>query len=464
MHKVAIIGGGPGGYVAAIRLQQYGIDCVVFEKKRIGGVCLNEGCIPTKSLVKVADLFSEMKEAESFGLKVLDFKVDYEAVWQRKNRIVEQLVSGVEFIFKKRNIPIIKECVIEIKKIATGYKIITTEGQYQSQYLILATGSQPKELPFLKFDGEKILSSTDILDMKELPESLVVIGGGVIGCEFASIYNQMGVKTHVIEFLPNLIATEDNEISKRLNMALKKSGIAVLLNTSVDSYENSENKIVLNLSDGKKIETEKVLLSVGRKALFDVTFESLELVNGFININDEMRTNLPNVFAIGDVTGKKMLAHTASKQGLLVADLLKNELCSTGRKTKKINYDLIPSCTFTNPEIGSVGMTEEQARERFEAISVGKFPFTANGKALGAGYTFGFVKTISDAKTKMLLGMHIIGPQATELIAQGGILLGTKASSHVIEDVIFAHPTLSEAIMESIEDLESLAIHKMLKN
>jgi dihydrolipoamide dehydrogenase len=461
--KVAIVGGGPGGYVTAIRLQQYGIDVTVFEKERLGGVCLNHGCIPTKSLVKVAELFGEIKNADQFGLQVNEPIVDYPKVWERKNKVVEQLVSGVEFIFKKRNIPNIKEKVIKIVKLDNHYKLVTSDNEYEAEYIILATGSKPKELPFLKFDGEDILSSRDILKIQELPKRLVVIGGGVIGCEFASIYNQFGVQVQIVEFLPDLVYLEDAEISKRLAMALKKNGIKMHLKATVETYKKRDEEIVLKLSNGKEIVTDKILVSVGRAPVCDIEFENCELKmeNGFIQISDYFRTNLSNVFSIGDVTGKLMLAHTASKQGLIVADIIRNELKPEKIEVMNLDYNSIPACTFTHPEIGSVGLTQQQAQEQYEDILIGKFPFTANGKALGLGSTFGFVKVIADSQTHTLLGMHIIGPQATELIAQGGILIGSKATITDVKKIVFAHPTLSETIMEAMEDLEKLAVHKI---
>lgn len=463
MSKVAIIGGGPGGYVTAIRLQQYGIETIVFEKERLGGVCLNWGCIPTKSYVKVAELFSEISEAEQFGLSVRAATVDFKKVWERKNKVVDQLVSGVEFMFKKRKIPNIKESVTRIIRKESSYLIITEEAEYEAEYLVLATGSRPKELPFMKFDHQHILSSKDLLSLTELPTKLTIIGGGVIGCEFASIFNQFGVDVEIVEFLPSLLSMEDTEISKRLTMALKKRGIKIHLNTAVEAYEKAEDKLILKLSNGKEIETDKVLVSVGRVPVCNIEFENCELKreNGFISIDDQFHTNLDNVFAIGDVTGKLMLAHTASKQGLMVADLLFNQIKKANVEILDLDYKKIPACTFTNPEIGSVGYTEEQAKEKFGEISVGKFPFTANGKALGAGNTFGFVKTIAEKKSNRLIGLHIIGPQATELIAQGGILLGLKATTEDVKTIVFAHPTLSEAVMEAIEDTEQMAVHKL---
>ena len=463
IFKVVIIGGGPGGYVTAIRLQQYGIDVAVFEKERIGGVCLNHGCIPTKSLVKVADLYSEIKESENYGISIEKPCVDYKKVWQRKNEVVEKLVSGIEFIFKKRKIRNIKEAVKKIEKTESGYKIITNNQEYFADYVVIATGSKPKELPFMKCDGKKILSSKDILKMEVLPKKLVVIGGGVIGCEFASIYNQLGVEVEIVEFLPNLIDMEDIEISKRLGMSLKRSGIKLHLKTSVENFKETSGGILLELSNGKEIKTDKVLLSVGRVPFMDIEFVNCDISmdNGFVSIDKMMKTNLENVFAIGDVTGKLMLAHTASKQGLIVTDIIHKTINNTKIEIIDLDYKKIPACTFTNPEIASVGYSQKEAEEKYEKILIGKFPFSANGKALGLGATFGFVKIITLEDPNKIIGVHIIGPHATELIAQAGILVGLDATIEDVKKVVFAHPTLSEALMEAVEDLEKLAIHKI---
>ena len=462
-YAVIVVGGGPGGYVSAIRLDQFKIDVAVFEKERLGGVCLNHGCIPTKSMVKVAELFSEINKSENFGIEIENPKINYLNIFNRKNEIVNKLVSGVEYIFKKRQIPVFNEEILQIEKRDNEYLIKTDKSEYSAKYIILATGSLPKQLPALKFDGKNVLSSRDILKMTELPEHLVVIGGGVIGCEFASIYHRLGVEVEIVEFLPKLVFNEDEEISRRLAMALKKSGIKLHLKTSVESYENEGGKLKVKLSNGKEIITNKILLSVGREPFLDIDFKNCELhtKNGFINISGDMRTNLENIFAIGDVTGKLMLAHTASKQGLIVADIINNELNNEKNEILKLVYENIPRCTFTHPEIGSVGLTETQAKERFGEILIGKFPFSANGKALGLGDSFGFVKVIADQKTKKLVGMHIIGPQATELIAQGSILINTDVDIEDVKKAVFAHPTLSECVMEAVEDLEKLAIHKL---
>ncbi len=462
-YEVAIIGGGPGGYVTAIRLSQYKINTVVVEKERLGGVCLNKGCIPTKSLVKIADLYAEILKSDEYGINVQNPTFDYEKIHQRKSEVVEKLVSGVEFIFKKRKIPVINEKAISIEKKSEGYVITTENEEFAAEYIIIATGSKPKELPFIKFDHKFILSSDDALNLTELPQDLVIIGGGVIGCEFASIFNQLGSQVQIVEFFPNLIFNEDKEISKRIAMVMKKAGIKLHLKTSVEGYEIRDDKVVLKLSNGKELETEKVLMSVGREPVFDINLKNFELKTerNFIIVDENMMTSEENIFAIGDVTGKMMLAHTASKQGLTVADILDYKIHNIPKKITNINYKNIPRCTFTNPEIASVGLTEIEAKEEYGKILTGKFPFSANGKALGMGETFGFVKTIADANTKRLLGVHIIGPNATELIAEAAILIDTKFDIERINKMIFAHPTLSESIMEAVEDLEALAIHKL---
>ena len=464
-YRVAIIGGGPGGYEAAIRLNQYAIECVVIEKERLGGVCLNWGCIPTKALVKSAELWREITEAGSYGLAASQGQLDYSKVFSRKNEVVEKLVSGVEYLFQKRKIPVLKTRVNSVSQNAGKFILkLEAEEDVSSDYVILATGSAPKELPNVKIDEKDILSSTGILKLDRLPKSLAVIGGGVVGCEFASVFSAFGVEVHLIEFLPTIVSTEDEEIAKRLQFFLKKSGIKIRTGVGVESYRKADEKIVLQLSDETELEVEKVLLSVGRSPVIGIDFSPVapELTKGAVAIDQYMRTSITNLYAIGDVTGKLPLAHTASKQGLIAAAQIKSMSDGSPKnKFEELIYDNIPRCTFTDPEVASCGLTEKQASEQFQSIKVGKFPFTANGKALAGGNTNGFVKTIARADTNQLIGMHIIGPFAAELIAQGSILINLKATAEDVERVVFAHPTLSEAIMEAVEDLEGLSIHKM---
>lgn len=463
-YQVAVIGGGPGGYEAAIRLNQYGIDCVLIEKDRIGGVCLNWGCIPTKALVKSSEIWHEISIAESFGLSASQHKLEYSKVFDRKNEVVEKLVSGVEFLFEKRKIPVLKTTATALTKTNGTYIITTeTEEEISCNYVIAATGSVPKELPDIRINEKNILSSTGMLKLDKLPSSLAVIGGGIIGCEFASIFAAFGVEVHIIEFLPTLVSTEDEEIAKRLAVFLKKSGIKVKTGVSVESYTEVDDKLNLEISDGTKLVVEKVLLSVGRNPVFNLKCspDSPSFNKGALVIDNFMRTSLENFYAIGDVTAKLPLAHTASKQGLLVAEHIRSQIKKTDLNFNKLSYENIPRCIFTNPEVGSCGLTERQASDLLGEIVVGKFPFTANGKALAGGNTNGFVKIIATADDLRIVGMHIIGPGATELIAQGSILISLKAKAEDVEKVVFAHPTLSEAIMEAIEDLKGQSIHKM---
>lgn len=463
-YQVIIIGGGPGGYETAIRLSQYKIDCLLIEKERLGGICLNWGCIPTKALVKSAELAREIAESETYGLPLIKLNMDYSKIFERKNKIVEQLVSGIEFLYRKRKIPVVHSAATEIIKTTDGYQVQTADGtNLAAKYVIIATGSVPKSLPGIKIDEIDVLSSTGILSLESLPKSLVVVGGGVIGCEFASIFAAFGVKVSIVEFLPRLIATEDEEISKRLALALKKSGIKVLTNTGVESIEKQDGEMLLRLNNENELRAEKVLLAVGRIPLFQIKTTGFELntEKGAIVIDNLMRSSEDGIYAIGDVTAKLQLAHTASKQGLLAAEHIAHLLLNKPAPTHILNYLNIPRCTFTNPEIASVGYTEAEANNRFEEIIVGKFPFSASGKAMAMSATQGFVKTIARKDTGEIVGMHILGPQAAELIAQGTIMIQNRITAESIEDIIFAHPTLSEAIMESVEDLRELSIHKI---
>ena len=461
--QVAIIGGGPGGYTAGIRLQQYGIDCVVIEKERLGGVCLNWGCIPTKALVKIADLYSEIKEREKKGIFLGEQSFSYQVIAQYKSDAVEKLVSGIEYLYEKRDIPVIYSMARRIIRENNKFVVHADNEICSCNYLILATGSKPKAIPGINFNGIDILSSRDILELKDLPESLAVIGGGVIGCEFASIFQQLGVKVQIVEFLPNLVAQEDKEISKRLQILFKKKKVKIHTKSEVKTISKRDGQMVINFASGKKIYAQKVLMSAGRYPICDLEFEGFQIntKNNFVTIDDRMRTNIENVFAIGDITGKLMLAHTASKQAMLVVEMIKNKLKNKDIVFKKLNYSNIPRCTFTNPSIGSVGLTEDQAREKYGEISIGKFMFSANGKALASGTTDGFVKVIVEKNSGRIRGIHIIGPEAAELIAEGSILINLEAGIDQIRQLVFAHPTLSETLAEAIEDTEGLSLHKI---
>lgn len=459
-----IIGGGPGGYETAIRLNQYGIDCAVIEMERLGGICLNWGCIPTKALVKSSELYQEMRSAGDYGFEAVEPGLDYAKIFARKNAIVEQLVGGVEHLFRKRGIPVILERAVSVTVLDRGYEVITASGTtIRSEYLILATGSSPKELPGLKIDEATVLSSTGLLALDSLPQSLAIVGGGVIGCEFASIMNSFGVQTTVIEFLPRILATEDEELTKRLTLALKKAGVKILTGVGVEGANLNASGCELILSDGSKPVFEKALLSVGRTPRLDLRWNGSapEMEKGAVCIDGFMRTSLDGVYAIGDVTAKLALAHTASKQGMIAAAHIRALIEGWQHADPVLDYTNIPRCTFTHPELASVGYTEAQAKEKFGEIKVGKFPYAANGKALAMSATYGLVKTIARADDSTLVGMHILGLSAAELIAQGALLISVGATAEMAERVTFAHPTLSETIKESLEDLHNLSINKI---
>jgi len=463
-REVLIIGGGPGGYETAIRLDQYGINVAVMEMKRLGGVCLNEGCIPTKALVISSELYSEMRTAPEFGFPEMSPSLDYKLIHARKNAIVEQLVSGVEFLFKKREIPVIAEKAVSVAPFGEGWEVKTESGTaVKARFLILATGSLPKELPGIAIDEVNVLSSTGLLALESLPKSLAVVGGGVIGCEFASILNSFGVQTQIIEFLPRIVANEDEEMSKRLTMALKKAGVKISTKVGVQKVTPQDGSCELELTDGSKLNFEKVLMSVGRAPRMELEWQQAapEMEAGAVKIDEFMRSSLPGIYAIGDLTGKMPLAHTASKQGMIASAHIKGIIQGDQPEIPALDYIQIPRVTFTMPELASVGYTEAEAKEKFGEIKVGKFPYSANGKALAMSGTFGLVKTIARADDSKLLGMHILGLNAAELIAQGAILISLGAKAEAVESITFAHPTLSETIKESLEDLQNMSINKI---
>jgi len=430
----------------------------------VGGVCLNWGCIPTKALVKSAELWRELREAHSYGLPLSDALLDYTKVFERKNQIVEQLVSGIEFLFRKRKIPIINDKATAIGKDGELWKVELAAGEtISARRVILATGSEAKSLPGIEIDEKDVLSSTGILALDKLPSSLAVIGGGVIGCEFASVMNSFGVKVHIIEFLPRIVALEDEELSKRLALALKKAGIKISTGVGLKTVTKTSEGLELSLTDDSKLVYDKILMSVGRAPVMNIGWsgEAPQMERGAVVIDELMRTSLPGIYAIGDLTAKLPLAHTASKQGLIVAEQLHCEWHDQAFHLAPLEYVNVPRCTFTDPELASVGFTEAEAKERFTDILTGKFPFSASGKAMAMGNTYGFVKTIARADTKALVGMHILGPNAAELIAQGAILISQGATAEAVESIVFAHPTLSEAVKESLEDIRNLSIHKI---
>lgn len=462
-YDVVIIGSGPGGYVAAIRAGQLGLKTAVIEKDPfLGGTCLHRGCIPTKSLLENADVYAKIQKSKEFGITVGDVTLDWSMVQKRKQGVVDGNAKGIEFYFKKYKVDTITGFgrLLDAKTVE-----VTAEGKdprkVSAKNIILAMGSVPKDLPHIKSDGTKIINSDHILSIDRVPASMLVIGAGAVGCEFASIFSRFGTKTTIVEVMPQLLPIEDEEISKEFTRLFKKKGIDVFTDAKVLSCEITGSGVKSTVeTKGKQqvIETEVVLSATGRRAVtencgLDKVKVQLDQ-RGFVQVDEFMRTGEKGIYAIGDIVPTPALAHCASAEGILAVEHI------AGKNPRPINYDHVPNATYSDPEVASVGLTEKKAKERGYDVKVGKFPLTANAKAKIIGEGGGLVKLVSDAKYDELLGVHIVGPKATELIGEAGVALELEATSESIAKTIHAHPTLSEAIMEAAEDVAGHSIHK----
>jgi len=460
---VAIIGGGPGGYVAAIKAAHLGLETVLVERDKLGGVCLNRGCIPTKALVSTAELLGHLQRAEEFGIKVKDYSVDFPAVMQRKERIIQRLSSGVEQLMKANQIKVIKG---EGQIIEPGRVEVTkAEGQKETiktKNIIIATGSKVLRLPIPGLDSKGVITSDEALSLETLPSRMLIIGGGVVGIEFAGIFKALGVEVTVVEMLPRILLPFDEEIAQRLTQLLKRKGIEILTNCQVKEIRENHLclEVLVSSSEGeKKLETEKVLLAAGRIpdwGNIDVPGLGIELEGKAIKVDKKMKTNLPGIYAVGDVVGKIMLAHVASREGIVAVENI------VGQETL-MDYRVVPNCVFSLPEAASVGLTEEEARKRYNKVKVSKFPFIANGKALSMGETEGMVKMIADGDTLEVLGLHLLGAHASDLIAEGALALSLEVTAREIISTIHAHPTLAETIAEAAEGIIGSPIHLATK-
>ncbi|HBW38123.1 dihydrolipoyl dehydrogenase [Desulfosporosinus sp. BICA1-9] len=456
-YQVGILGGGPGGYVCALRAAQLGLSVVLVEGDRLGGTCLNRGCIPTKALVKSADLWRELQHAEEFGIQAGENSFDFAKMIERKDRVVNTLVSGVEQLFKAAKIQVIKGWG-EITE-AGRINVETESGKVslEVENLVIATGSTPFRIPIPGVNLDGVMTSDNILDEKTLPEKLVIIGGGVIGLEFASIFQALGVKITVVEMLPSLLANIDEEIPKRLNPVLKKTGIDILTKTMVKEIKSVENGLVTVVENAKgiqEIQSDRVLMATGRRFnLRGVNTEQLglELERGAIAVDSQMRTSVPNIYAIGDVTGKMMLAHVASAQGMVVAEHI------AGHQVE-MSYRAVPSAIFTHPEIAAVGATEQELKAADVKYKVSKFPFSANGKAIALGETIGIVKILTNEEG-IVLGSSIMGPQASSLIQELVLAVEKGLNAEELAKTIHAHPTLPEAVMEAAHGILEKPLH-----
>ncbi len=456
---IIIIGSGPGGYVAAIRASQLGLKTAIIERAELGGICLNWGCIPTKSLLKSAQVYEYAKHAENYGIEITDAKPNFTKIIERSRGVSAQMSKGVAFLFKKNNVTLLQGSG-KLK----GNKTVelTFEGKtenYTAEHIILATGSRSKELPNLKQDGKHIIGYRKALTLEKQPESMIVVGSGAIGTELAYFYNAIGTQVTLVEYMPNIVPIEDKDVSAQLGRSLKKAKIKVMVKSSVDKVEIKDNKCIATItSKGKEIELEAdiVLSAVGIVPnLENIGIEEtgIELENGKIKVDDYYKTNIEGIYAIGDIVHGPALAHVASAEGITCVEHI------AGKNPEPVDYTNIPGATYTTPEVASVGLTEETATEKGYELKIGKFPFRASGKAASAGNQDGFIKLIFDAKTDLILGAHFIGLNVTELIAEIVVAKKLGVKAHDIIKSIHPHPTMSEAIMEAAAAAYDEVIH-----
>ncbi|MGE5607152.1 MAG: dihydrolipoyl dehydrogenase [Bacteroidota bacterium] len=452
-YQVAIIGAGPGGYVAALHAARLGMKVCLIEKSEVGGVCLNQGCIPTKTLVGSAKTFSLITKAAEYGIQAgTDARPDWKRILERKNQVITRLVKGIHYLLDQAKVELINGTAAFVS--GHELKITLTDGTERSvgaEKIIIATGSEPNVPEFFNYDGAKVITSNEVLDLPELPESLAIIGGGVIGCEFASIFATFGVKVTIVELMDQLIPNLDSEISGSLRLQLKKKGIEIRTATAVNEALQEETGVRLILSDGKELSTAKVLVSIGRKPNSgQLGLEGIGVklnAKGRIEVNQNLQTNLPWIYAIGDVNDQPWdLAHAASFQGIAAAKHLSG-------KPVVWSVEAMPNCIFTDPEVATVGMTAQEAvAEGLEAVT-SKAPFLANGKALAQGEAVGFIKVVADKKSHRILGVQIIGPEASNLIAEAGLAVKHHLTIEQLTETIHAHPTLAESLHEAAEGI-----------
>lgn len=456
-YDVVIIGAGPGGYVAAIRAAQLGLRVGLVERENVGGICLNWGCIPSKSLLKNAEVLSLIRNAGKFGITFDNMQYDLSKAMARSREVADRLVKGVQYLLKKNGVDLVKG---EGHIVSAGKVEVHPEGQQlEAKNIVIATGSQPRLLPGLEFDGEVIISSYDALKLTEVPPKLVVVGGGAIGIEFAYFYRTYGSEVVIIELLPHLLPNEDEEISVLLEEALSRQGIEILTGCNVQEItgQNGKAEVRVSSSSGeKKVEGDKVLIAigvVGNSEGLGLEKLGVKVEKSFINVDSKMSTKVEGIYAIGDVIGPPLLAHVASAQGIVAVETM------AGHETTELVYEDMPRATYCHPQVASLGLTEAQARERGFKVKVGSFPFRANGKAIALDDYEGLVKFVVDEEFGELLGVHIIGPEASELLAEIGVAKQLEYSAADIAKTVHAHPTLSEAIMEAALAAGDGAIH-----
>ena len=459
-YDLIVIGSGPGGYVAAIRASQLGLKTAIVERESLGGICLNWGCIPTKALLKSAQVFEYINHAADYGIKTAGAEADFAAVVKRSRGVAEGMSKGVQFLMKKNKI----EVIDGFGKVKPGKKVDVTDKDgkatdYSAEHIIIATGARSRELPNLPQDGKKVIGYRQALNLPELPESMIVVGSGAIGVEFADFYNSMGTKVTVVEFMPNIVPVEDEDVSKHLEKSLKKAGIEIMTNASVESVDTSGAGVKANVKTAKgniTLEADILLSAVGIAANIEGQgFEEvgIQTDKGRVLVNEWYETSVPGYYAIGDILPTQALAHVASAEGITCVEKIK------GLHVEKIDYGNIPGCTYCSPEVASVGLTEKQAKEQGYELKVGKFPLSASGKATANGNTDGFVKVIFDAKYGEWLGCHMVGEGVTDMIAEAVVARKLETTGHEIIKSIHPHPTVSEAIMEAAAAAYGEVIH-----
>ncbi|WP_417444874.1 dihydrolipoyl dehydrogenase [Joostella sp.] len=459
-YDVIVLGSGPGGYVTAIRASQLGFKTAVIEKESLGGVCLNWGCIPTKALLKSAQVFEYLKHADDYGIKVSDVDKDFDAIVKRSRGVAEGMSKGVQFLMKKNKIDVIQG----FGKLKSGKKVDVKDKdgkttEYSADHIIIATGARSRELPSLPQDGKKVIGYREAMTLPKQPKKMIVVGSGAIGIEFAGFYNSMGTEVTVVEYLPNIVPVEDEDISKQLERSFKKAGVKIKTSAEVTKVDTSGNgvKATIKTKKGEEVlEADVVLSAVGIKTnIENIGLEDVGISTDRdkILVNDYYQTNIPGYYAIGDVTPGQALAHVASAEGILCVEKI------AGMHVEALDYGNIPGCTYCTPEIASVGFTEKQAKEKGFDIKVGKFPFSASGKAKAAGTPDGFVKVIFDAKYGEWLGCHMIGAGVTDMIAEAVIARKLETTGHEVLKTVHPHPTMSEAVMEAVADAYDEVIH-----
>ncbi len=457
---VIVLGSGPGGYVTAIRASQLGLKTAIIEKESLGGVCLNWGCIPTKALLKSAQVFEYLKHAEDYGLKAEGVDKDFDAVVKRSRNVADGMSKGVQFLMKKNKIEVING----YGTLKTGKKVVVKdadgkETEYGASHIIIATGARSRELPSLPQDGKKIIGYRKAMTLESQPKKLVVVGSGAIGIEFAYFYNAMGTEVTVVEYMPHIVPVEDEDVSKQLERSFKKSGVKIMTSSEVTKVDTSGDgvQVFVKTSKGEQtLEADVVLSAVGIKSnIENIGLESVGIATDRdkIMVNDYYQTNIPGYYAIGDVTPGQALAHVASAEGILCVEKI------AGMHVEPLDYGNIPGCTYCMPEVASVGLTEKQAKEKGYDLKVGKFPFSASGKAKASGAADGFVKVIFDAKYGEWLGCHMIGVGVTDMIAEAVVARKLETTGHEVLKAVHPHPTMSEAVMEAVADAYDEVIH-----